>query len=177
MFFVLLFKLFIVIRNSDDQRDLSLISSARSPAQFPCKHFYTCRLLLTIAVCKIYVPQIDFKERFKCVRQQLVSTHSLSTFSKHVWHWKVTIWRWLTALFRLGFQLHSVSYKGCFLFVWYACHIFQAMHNCKNNKFWLDSLYTLMWGHHSFPCKISKGMTKPYRTKAWPHTLHMLSST
>lgn len=176
MGFVLLFKLFIVVRNSDDQRNLSLICSATSPAQFPCEHFYTCRLVLTIAACKVFVPQTNLKEWFKCVRQQLISTYSLSTFSKLVWHGKVTIWRWLTVLFRLGFQLHSVPYKSCFLFMRYACHIFQAMHNCKNNKVWLDSLCTLIWGHRHFPCKLSKGMTKAQRTKAWPHTLHMLSS-
>lgn len=41
-----------------------------------------------------------------------------TTLSKLVWHWKVPRWRWLTVLHGLGFQLHSVPYKGCFLFMW-----------------------------------------------------------
>lgn len=98
-------------------------------------NLHPCRFSPTTAVRKIFVSWIDFRKRLKCVRQHLVSMHSSSmwkpvttTFSKLVWHWKVTIWRCLAVLFGLGFQLHSVPYKGRFLFMWQARHFFQACH-------------------------------------------------
>lgn len=84
----------------------------------PCScvntNLHTSSLSPTTVICRIFVSQTDFTKRLKCVRQHLVFIHLSSMwklvttmFSKLVWHWKVSIWRWLTVLFGWGFQLHS----------------------------------------------------------------------
>lgn len=139
----LCFLLLIIIRNFRWSEKRNLASSAAGPAQFLRKQQFSrmqafthnCHTQNICVSDQLQKKTSMFKATsgtYRCERHvkgiPACESHLTTTFSRLVWHWKATTWRWLTALLGLGLRLRSIPYKDHFLFVWQVCHIFQACH-------------------------------------------------